>query len=57
MNRQRGYAQEGQLMRRKRNVERCRRPRFRGGLVFTAHRLRVSLTSRLESNKEEEGLD
>jgi len=30
--------------------------RFRGGLVFKAHRLRVSLNSRLESNKEEEGL-
>ena len=29
--------------------------RFRGGLVFKAHRLRVSLNSRLESNKEEEG--
>ena len=28
--------------------------RFRGGLVFKAHRLRVSLNSRLESNKEEE---
>ena len=28
--------------------------RFRGGLVFKAHRLCVSLTSRLESNKEEE---
>ena len=28
--------------------------RFRGGLVFTAHRLCVSLNSRLESNKEEE---
>jgi len=31
--------------------------RFRGGLVFKAHRLCVSLNSRLESNKEErEGL-
>jgi len=29
--------------------------RFRGGLVFKAHRPRVSLNSRLESNKEEEG--
>ena len=29
--------------------------RFRGGLVFKAHRLCVSLNSRLESNKEEEG--
>jgi len=29
--------------------------RFRGGLVFKAHRLGVSLNSRLESNKEEEG--
>jgi len=28
--------------------------RFRGGLVFKAHRLCVSLDSRLESNKEEE---
>ena len=28
--------------------------RFRGGLVFKAHRLRVSLNSRLESNKEVE---
>jgi len=28
--------------------------RFRGGLVFKAHRLRASLNSRLESNKEEE---
>ena len=28
--------------------------RFRGGLVFKAHRLRVSLNSRLESNKERE---
>jgi len=28
--------------------------RFRGGLVFEAHRLFVSLNSRLESNKEEE---
>ena len=30
--------------------------RFRGGLVFKAHRLFVSLNSRLESNKEEEDL-
>jgi len=29
--------------------------RFRGGLVFKAHRLCVSLNSRRESNKEEEG--
>ena len=29
--------------------------RFRGGLVFKAHRLCVSLNSRLESDKEEEG--
>ena len=28
--------------------------RFRGGLVFKAHTLCVSLNSRLESNKEEE---
>ena len=28
--------------------------RFRGGLVFKAHRLCVSLNSRLASNKEEE---
>ena len=28
--------------------------RFRGGLVFKAQRLYVSLNSRLESNKEEE---
>ena len=28
--------------------------RFRGGLVFKAHRLCVSLNSRLDSNKEEE---
>jgi len=28
--------------------------RFRGGLVFEAHRLGVSLNSRLETNKEEE---
>ena len=27
---------------------------FRGGLVFKAHRLCVSLNSRLESNEEEE---
>jgi len=27
--------------------------RFRGGLVLKAHRLRASLNSRLESNKEE----
>ena len=27
--------------------------RFRGGLVFKAHRLCVSLNSRIESNKEE----
>jgi len=33
---------------------RCGVQRFRGGLVFKAHRLSVSLTSRLESNKEEE---
>ena len=30
--------------------------RFRGGLVFKAHRLCVALNSRLESNKEEEDL-
>jgi len=30
--------------------------RFRGGLVFKAHRHCVSLNSRLESNKEEEGV-
>ena len=29
--------------------------RFRGGLVLKAHRLCVSLNSRLESDKEEEG--
>ena len=29
--------------------------RFRGGLVFKAHRLCVSLSSRLESNKEKKG--
>ena len=29
--------------------------RFRGWLVFKAHRLCVSLNSRLESNKEQEG--
>ena len=29
-------------------------PSFRGGLVFKAHRLCVSLNSRLEGNKEEE---
>ena len=34
--------------RRSRNVQ-----RFRGGLVFKAHRLCVSLNSRLESNTEE----
>ena len=28
--------------------------RFRGGLVFKAHRLCVSLDTRLDSNKEEE---
>ena len=28
--------------------------RFRGGLVFKAHRLCVSLNSRLESNKDED---
>ena len=31
--------------------------RFRGGLVFKAHRLYVSLNSRLESNKEEKEED
>ena len=31
--------------------------RFRGGLLFKAHRLCVSLNSRLESNKDEEGAD
>ena len=31
--------------------------RFRGRLVFKAHRLCVSLNSRLESNKEEEEVD
>ena len=31
--------------------------RFRGGLVFKAHRLCVSLNSRLQSNKEEEEKD
>jgi len=31
--------------------------RFRGGLVFEAHRLCVSLNSRLESNKEEEEVE
>jgi len=31
-------------------------PRFRGELVFKAHRLCVSLNSRPESNKEEEKL-
>ena len=31
--------------------------RFRGGLVFKAHRLCVSLNSRLESNKEEKKKD
>ena len=31
--------------------------RFRGGLVFKAHRLCVSLNSRLETNKEEEEED
>ena len=36
-------------MPRYRNVQ-----RFRDGLVLKAHRLRVSLNSRLESNKEEE---
>jgi len=30
--------------------------RFRGGLVFKAHRLCVSLNSRLEGNKEEENV-
>ena len=30
--------------------------RFRGGLVVKAHRLCVSLNSRLQSNSEEEGL-
>ena len=30
--------------------------RFRGGLVFKAHRLFVSLNSRLESNRKREGL-
>ena len=30
---------------------------FRGGLVFKAHRLCVSLNFRLESNKEEEGVE
>ena len=31
-------------------------PRFRGGLVFKAHRLCVSLNSRLERNKKEDGV-
>jgi len=31
-----------------------RNERFRGGLVFKAHRLCVSLNSRLQSNEEEE---
>ena len=31
--------------------------RFRGGLAFKAHRLCVSLNSRLESNEEEEEKD
>jgi len=31
--------------------------RFRGGLIFKAHRLFVSLNFRLESNKEETHLD
>jgi len=31
----------------------CRCLRFRGGLVFKAHRLFVSLNPRLESNREE----
>ena len=34
---------------RSRNVQ-----RYRGGLVFKAHRLRVTLNFRLESNNEEE---
>ena len=41
------------------NAVRCSlfaRKRFRGGLVFKAHRLWVSLNSRLECNKEEEDL-
>jgi len=37
------------------NVEGRGVKRFRGGLVFKAHRLCVSINSRLESNKEEEG--
>ena len=31
--------------------------RFRGGLVFKAHRLCVSLNSRLDSNKEDKQKD
>jgi len=42
-----GIRDSGQLLHR--NVQ-----RFRGGLVFKAHRLCVSLNSGLESNKEEE---
>jgi len=42
----RGWTEEVQLLHR--NVQ-----RFRGGLVFKAHRIFVSLNSRLESNKEE----
>jgi len=43
-------ASKGQLLHR--NVQ-----RFRGGLVFKAHRLCVSLNSRLESDKEEDEAD
>ena len=35
-------------------LEQAHLQRFRGGLACTAHRLRVSLNSRLASNKEEE---
>jgi len=41
-----GFRVSGELLRR--NVQ-----RFRGGLVFKAHRLCVSLNSRLESDEEE----
>jgi len=47
----RGASRGGHL---RQSEQRCREKRFRGGLVFKAHRLCVSLNSRLESNKEEE---
>jgi len=47
-------AQAVSLARQHTQVLRRNVKRFRGGLVFKAHRIFVSLNSRLESNKEKE---